>query len=86
MRAAATFAGRLRETGLLPAVSWVQVELYGSLGHTGRGHGTDKAVMLGLEGELPDQVDPDSIDARLAVIAEKRSLSLGRAARRGRRL
>jgi L-serine dehydratase len=39
----------------------VKVGLYGSLGHTGRGHGTDKAVLLGLEGEVPDQVDPDHI-------------------------
>ena len=37
----------------------VRVELFGSLGATGKGHGTDKAVLLGLEGNLPDTIDPD---------------------------
>ncbi len=77
MRAAATFATRLREKGLLDRVAAVQVELFGSLGHTGRGHGSDKAIMLGLEGEQPDRVDPDAIEARLAKIAENRRLDLG---------
>ena len=66
MRAAATFAQRLAERGLLVRTCRVESRLYGSLGATGKGHGTDKAILLGLEGAQPDTIDPDSIDARLA--------------------
>ena len=52
----------------LTQVVHVKVVLYGSLALTGRGHGTDKAILLGLEGEWPDKVDPDAIPARLARI------------------
>jgi L-serine dehydratase len=77
MRAAARFATRwLEEPGLLDRVARVRAELYGSLAHTGRGHGTDKAVMLGLEGEWPDRVDPESIDARLARIRAESAIRL----------
>jgi len=62
MRAANTFVQDLLEGGLQERTRRVQTTLFGSLAHTGRGHGTDKAVMLGLTGEMPDQVDPDSID------------------------
>ena len=52
MRAAARFAGRwLEERGQLDVVRRIRVELFGSLAHTGRGHGTDKAVLCGFEGE-----------------------------------
>ena len=62
MRAASRFAERwLQEKGVLDRVARVRVELYGSLALTGRGHGTDKAVLLGLAGEHPDTVDPDRI-------------------------
>ena len=62
MRAAARFAERwLEEKGVLDRVVRVRAELYGSLAMTGRGHGTDKAVLLGFEGEHPDTVDPDHI-------------------------
>ncbi len=54
----------------------VQVDLFGSLGVTGHGHGTVKAVLLGLEGEQPHLVDPTSADARVASIGELRSLNL----------
>ncbi|HET7843415.1 MAG TPA: L-serine ammonia-lyase, partial [Xanthomonadales bacterium] len=79
MRAACRFVDRwLRERGVLAQVKRVRCELFGSLAHTGRGHGTDKAVMLGLEGEMPDRVDPDGIPARLARIrGEKKLLLLG---------
>ena len=50
--------------------------LYGSLALTGRGHGTDKAVMMGLMGELPDSVDVDSIDARVSQVRQSRELKL----------
>jgi len=52
------------------------VDLFGSLGHTGRGHGTDRAVLLGLEGEVPDKVDPDHIGRRHEEIAETGRLRL----------
>lgn len=77
MRAAARFVQRwLDEKGTLARVARVRVELFGSLAHTGRGHGTDKAVLLGLEGEWPDQVDPDAIPARLARIRKDKSVNL----------
>ena len=65
MKAAAMFAARLRGEGLLEQVRRVEARLYGSLGATGKGHGTDIAVMLGLEGLLPDSIDPDGIEPRL---------------------
>ena len=70
MIAASRFAARLVRTGALAAVRGVRVELYGSLGATGKGHRTDKAVMLGLEGCLPDRIDPDEVEPRLARIRQ----------------
>jgi L-serine dehydratase len=65
MRAAHTFVARLSDSDLLNQTGRIQVTLFGSLAFTGRGHGTDKAVMLGLSGELPDQIDPDEIEGIL---------------------
>jgi L-serine dehydratase len=65
MRAACTFVERLAENGRLDDTRRVRVTLFGSLAHTGRGHGTDKAVVLGLQGELPDRINPDVIPSRL---------------------
>ncbi|NUO86263.1 MAG: L-serine ammonia-lyase [Cupriavidus sp.] len=76
MRAALMFAQGLERDGLLPQVASVRVELYGSLGATGKGHGTDKGVILGLMGEAPDTIDPDAIDMRLATLRQTRELSL----------
>ncbi|WP_248340819.1 L-serine ammonia-lyase [Anaeromyxobacter paludicola] len=76
MRAARLFAAGLRDAGLFPRVAAVQVTLHGSLGATGRGHGTDRAVVLGLLGESPEEVDVAAVPARLAEVAERRSLSL----------
>ena len=76
MTAARMFATSLREDGLLPRVASVHVVLYGSLGLTGKGHGSDKAVLLGLEGETPDGVDVDAIPARLAAIRETGTVRL----------
>ncbi|MGY0195514.1 L-serine ammonia-lyase [Leptothrix sp. BB-4] len=79
MRAAALFAGALAAGEQLSATTRVRCELYGSLGATGKGHGTDKAVVLGLEGHEPDRIDPDQITPRLAQIrAEGRILLAGR--------
>jgi L-serine dehydratase len=77
MRAANMFVTALRESGALDAVQRVRCWLYGSLGATGKGHGSDKAVMLGLEGEEPDRIDPDCITGRLQQIRDERSLQLG---------
>ncbi|MDM3872060.1 L-serine ammonia-lyase [Porticoccus sp. W117] len=76
MRAAATFAACLEESGLLSQVARVKSELYGSLGATGKGHGSHKAVLLGLEGEDPETVDVDSIAERVANIREQQSMKL----------
>ncbi len=67
MRAASSFASRLRDEGLLGRVAGVRCELFGSLGATGHGHGSVKAVVLGLEGERPDQVDPAAAEPRVDV-------------------
>ena len=76
MRAARLFAQRLASEGLIERVAAVRVELYGSLGATGKGHGSDKAVLLGLEGEEPATVEVDAVPARLAAIREARQLRL----------
>ncbi|MGE8388075.1 MAG: L-serine ammonia-lyase [Pseudomonas sp.] len=76
MRAAARFAEGLRRDGLLASTVSVKAELYGSLGATGKGHGSDKAVLLGLEGEHPDTVDTESIPARLQTIRSSGRLRL----------
>ena len=76
MIAACRFASQIEDANLLGFVRGVRVELYGSLGATGKGHGTDKAVLLGLEGNLPDVIDPDLIESRLASIRAGKSLSL----------
>jgi L-serine dehydratase len=77
MRAAARFISRwLDQPGRLGDCVRIRCELYGSLALTGRGHGTDKAVLLGLEGEWPDSVDPDRIEPTLARIRGDRRLSL----------
>ncbi|MEO4045889.1 L-serine ammonia-lyase [Pseudomonas sp. CAU 1711] len=77
MRAAARFVDGLRREGLFDATASVRVELYGSLGATGKGHGSDKAVLLGLEGEQPDLVDTAGIDGRLAAMRASGELRLG---------
>ncbi|KAA2285183.1 L-serine ammonia-lyase [Arenimonas fontis] len=80
MRAAARFVSRwLDEPGHMPKVARVRAEVFGSLALTGRGHGTDKAVMMGLEGHWPDRIDPDLIpEAMERIRAQKRIRLLGR--------
>ena len=78
MRAAARFVERwLKESGNLDRTVRVTVELYGSLAATGRGHGTDKAVICGLEGHWPDQIDPDAIPALLERVRGSQRINLG---------
>ncbi|MDE2300231.1 MAG: L-serine ammonia-lyase, partial [Burkholderiales bacterium] len=76
MRAARLFALRLQHDGQLAATRRVRAQLYGSLGATGKGHGTDKAVLLGWRGEEPDTVDVDGIAARLGCIRQAKRLAL----------
>ena len=76
MRAALMFAQGLQRDELLAATASVKVELYGSLGATGKGHGTDRGVMLGLLGDSPDTVDPETIAERLDAVRDKRTLAL----------
>ncbi len=76
MSAAARFAEGLKRDDLLASTDTVKVELYGSLGATGKGHGSDKAVLLGLEGEQPSTIDTSSIEARLASIRASGQLKL----------
>ena len=76
MRAARLFALRLGHEGLLARTSRVLAQLYGSLGATGKGHGSDKAVLLGLQGLEPDTVDVDAIPGLLAAVRERGRLPL----------
>ncbi|RDH77865.1 L-serine ammonia-lyase [Mycolicibacterium moriokaense] len=76
MLAADRFARGLADDGTVAAVRRVSVELFGSLGATGKGHGSIPAVALGLMGERPDAVDPDRTPERIATITDTRELSL----------
>ena len=76
MRAALMFAEGLERDGLLDSTASVKIDLHGSLGATGKGHGTDRGVMLGLCGDAPDTVDPDTIAERLDAIRTTRTLAL----------
>ncbi|MFC0529053.1 L-serine ammonia-lyase [Phytohabitans kaempferiae] len=76
MRAAGRFAHELVEDGLLTSVARVRVELFGSLGATGVGHGTPRAVILGLEGEDPATVDTQTAPARETSVRASRGLRL----------
>jgi L-serine dehydratase len=76
MRAARLFVARLQHEGKLATTARVCAQMYGSLGATGKGHGTDKAVLLGLCGHEPDTVDVDGIGAELKRIRELRRVSL----------
>ncbi|NEP14926.1 MAG: L-serine ammonia-lyase [Symploca sp. SIO2C1] len=76
MRAALKFATSLQAGKLLAQTQTIKAELFGSLGATGKGHGSDKAVILGLEGEAPEQIDPTSIETRLTRIRTQGQLFL----------
>jgi L-serine dehydratase len=78
MRAAARFVERwLVEPGRLQDVVRLRAEVFGSLALTGRGHGTDKAVLMGLEGHWPNLIDPDIIPAALERIRGGKQVRLG---------
>jgi L-serine dehydratase len=76
MRAARLFALDLQEAALLEQTAAVKAELFGSLGATGRGHGSDKAIVLGLLGETPEAVEVESIPGRIAAVRAAGRLKL----------
>jgi L-serine dehydratase len=76
MRAALRFARELESTGLTSQTASIRVDLYGSLALTGHGHGTDRAILLGLSGETPEGIDPAEIEAKLAAIRTAETLEL----------
>ncbi|HEY7379497.1 MAG TPA: L-serine ammonia-lyase [Steroidobacteraceae bacterium] len=79
MNAAREFAQDLEHQGLLGRTTKISIQLYGSLALTGQGHGTDRAVLIGLEGHRPDEVDPDAIESSVQRIrANARLRLLGR--------
>jgi L-serine dehydratase len=76
MKAAYQFAARLSAEGLIERTESVRCELFGSLGATGHGHGSVKAVVLGLEGEQPHLVDPVQADPRVDAVRSTGRLQL----------
>jgi L-serine dehydratase len=76
MRAARIFVARLAHESTLARTARVKAELYGSLGATGKGHGSDKAVLLGLAGHEPDTVDIEQVPALLDAIRMQRRVTL----------
>jgi L-serine dehydratase len=77
MRAAHAFVSELKLSTNLQSTFRVQAELFGSLALTGKGHATDRAIILGLLGELPDSVDPATIELKFAQVRDTGELMLG---------
>ena len=77
MRAARLFVQGLEHAGRVPDTRRIKAELFGSLGATGKGHGSDKAVLLGLMGHEPDSVDVEAIPSLLEAVRADRSLPIG---------
>jgi len=76
MRAAKRFTDRLQNRGHRAATVTVRAELFGSLALTGKGHGTDSAVLMGLEGETPEDINPETIQERVAAIRRDARITL----------
>lgn len=76
MRAAFLFVQNLKNDGLLSHTTRIKVGLYGSLGATGKGHGTDKGVILGLAGYAPDTINPDDISPLLQQVRQQQVLNV----------
>ena len=76
MRAAGMFALSLKQEGLLDQTASVKAELYGSLGATGKGHGSDIGIMLGLMGHTPDAVDVDAVPGIMKKARSLETISL----------
>jgi L-serine dehydratase len=78
MRAARMFVARLVNDGMLERTARVRADLYGSLGATGKGHGSDKAVLLGLAGHEPDTVDVEKVPEELEAMRSTKTVTLSR--------
>lgn len=76
MRAAKQFSTKITQHPFVDRVNYVTVEVHGSLAFTGKGHGTDKAILMGLEGQDPESINPDSVDGRMDEIATQHHLFL----------
>lgn len=76
MKSAAKFSEHLCEQSLIAQTTRIQVELYGSLALTGKGHGTDSAILMGLEGNLPASIDPDIVPIRVLEINQSGELNI----------
>ena len=76
MRAAKQFILKLENEGLLQGTKSIKADLYGSLALTGKGHGTDLAILLGLEGETPEGIDPNIVQDQVAKIRAMKGLNL----------
>lgn len=76
MKAACAFISKLHESKKIKEVTRIKIELFGSLAFTGKGHGTDFAILLGLEGNRPDTVEPDLIRSRAKVIVTQKTVRL----------
>jgi L-serine dehydratase len=76
MRAALRFVRELEFAGLTSQAASIQVDLFGSLALTGHGHGTDRAILLGLSGQTPEGIDPAEIETMLASIRAAKKLEL----------
>lgn len=76
MRAACAFVTQLKTQHHLNQVLRIKIEVFGSLAYTGKGHGTEAAILLGLEGELPDQTNPALIKTRAQDIIQKQQINL----------
>lgn len=76
MKAAKAFVTALQKQGKHLQVKRIKIELFGSLAFTGKGHGTDYAILLGLEGHAPDTVNPESIKPRSKQIIEDKNIEL----------
>ncbi|WP_286134147.1 serine dehydratase beta chain, partial [Erythrobacter donghaensis] len=78
MVAAGRFVARLEDAGLLDRVARVETRLYGSLALTGKGHASDRAILLGLAGEEPVTCDPDAADRLIETIRADGEILLAR--------
>ncbi|MDO5697115.1 MAG: L-serine ammonia-lyase [Dermatophilus congolensis] len=76
MRAATTWARQLDSEGILPKVAKIKVDLWGSLGSTGKGHHSDRAVVLGLLGNAPESVDPHAVADKITAVQKDKKLPI----------
>ncbi len=77
MSAAANFVARLADQSLLDQVTRIETKLFGSLALTGKGHATDRAILLGLSGQIPENIEPDAADALVDQIRISAQIRLG---------